>query len=195
MDTRQKIMTEAVKLFSECGYHATTVDDIARAAEVAKGTVYWHFASKEELFEELLKEMFTRYLDEVLQISQGGGPVLEQLQKILGLRIALIRDNQPVTEMIMSRGGKGMSRESSERFLGWRRRHQEIITGLMREGKAQGELRIDSPEVAAIAFVGVGSELILSEQIHRPELARELMSLLTNGIAGQPARAKDTRWE
>ena len=195
MDTRQRIMTEAMNLFSECGYHTTTVDDIARAAEVAKGTVYWHFASKEGLFEALLNEMFTRYLDEVLQISQGGGPVLKQLQNILELRIALIRDNQPVTEMIMSQGGKGMSRESRERFLGWRRRHQEIITELMREGKAQGELQINAPEVAAIAFVGVGSELILSEQIHRPELARELMNLLTGGIAGQPPQAKDTRWE
>ncbi len=195
MDTRQKIMTEAVKLFSECGYHATTVDDIARAAEVAKGTVYWHFASKEELFKGLLKEMFTRYLDEILKFRKGGGPVLEQLEKILELRIVLIRDHQPVTEMIMSRGGEGMSRESSERFLRWRHRHQEIITELMREGKAQGDLQIDAPEVAAIAFVGVGNELILSQQIHRPDLTRELMNLLTGGIARQPAKANDARWE
>src|SRR5439155_17343246 len=54
-DTRQKLFEAAVDLIAEQGYSATTVDDIALRAGVAKGTVYYNFASKTELFEGLLR--------------------------------------------------------------------------------------------------------------------------------------------
>src|SRR3954471_19457810 len=54
-DTRQRLFEAAVDLIAEQGYSATTVDDIALRAGVAKGTVYYNFASKTELFEALLQ--------------------------------------------------------------------------------------------------------------------------------------------
>ena len=53
--TRQKLYEAAVTLIAEQGFSATTVDEIAERAGVAKGTVYYNFASKSELFEELLR--------------------------------------------------------------------------------------------------------------------------------------------
>jgi AcrR family transcriptional regulator len=52
--TRERIYTAAVELIAEQGYAATTVEDIAARAEVAKGTVFYNFGSKHELFEHLL---------------------------------------------------------------------------------------------------------------------------------------------
>ncbi|MEZ0093752.1 AcrR family transcriptional regulator [Streptacidiphilus sp. EB129] len=53
--TRQKLYEAAVTLIAEQGYSATTVEEIAERAGVAKGTVYYNFASKSDLFEELLR--------------------------------------------------------------------------------------------------------------------------------------------
>jgi len=53
--SRQKLFDAAVELIAEQGFSATTVDDIALRAGVAKGTVYYNFASKTALFEELLR--------------------------------------------------------------------------------------------------------------------------------------------
>ena len=53
--TRQKLYEAAVTLIAEQGFSATTVDEIAERAGVAKGTVYYNFASKSVLFEELLR--------------------------------------------------------------------------------------------------------------------------------------------
>ena len=53
--TRQKLYEAAVTLIAEQGFSATTVDEIAERAGVAKGTVYYNFASKSDLFEELLR--------------------------------------------------------------------------------------------------------------------------------------------
>ena len=51
----EKLYEAAVTLIAEQGFSATTVDEIAERAGVAKGTVYYNFASKSVLFEELLR--------------------------------------------------------------------------------------------------------------------------------------------
>ncbi|ONK15012.1 TetR/AcrR family transcriptional regulator [Streptomyces sp. MP131-18] len=53
--TRQRLYEAAVALIAEQGFSSTTVDQIAERAGVAKGTVYYNFGSKTELFEELLR--------------------------------------------------------------------------------------------------------------------------------------------
>ena len=59
-DTRDKILTVANKLFSRFGFHKTSMDEIAKIARKAKGSLYYHFSSKEELFKEVVsKELAT----------------------------------------------------------------------------------------------------------------------------------------
>jgi len=53
-DTRDKILEVATKLFSRFGFHKTSMDEIAKIARKAKGSLYYHFASKEELFTEVV---------------------------------------------------------------------------------------------------------------------------------------------
>ena len=55
-DTRYKIVTVATKLFSRFGFHKTSMDEIAKIARKAKGSLYYHFASKEELFREVVSK-------------------------------------------------------------------------------------------------------------------------------------------
>ncbi|MFC1535478.1 helix-turn-helix domain-containing protein, partial [Thermodesulfobacteriota bacterium] len=47
--TKFRIIKEAVKLFSQRGYHGTSIDHIARSAGFTKGAIYWHFKSKDEI--------------------------------------------------------------------------------------------------------------------------------------------------
>ncbi len=53
-DTRNKIVSVATKLFSRFGFHKTTMDEIAKIARKAKGSLYYHFSSKEDLFKEVV---------------------------------------------------------------------------------------------------------------------------------------------
>ncbi|MFI2857920.1 TetR/AcrR family transcriptional regulator [Paenibacillus sp. JSM ZJ436] len=54
VDRRQLILDAAAESFARFGYKATTMDQVARIANVGKGTIYTFFANKEELFEEIL---------------------------------------------------------------------------------------------------------------------------------------------
>ena len=53
-NTKESILNVANKLFSRFGFHKTTMDEIAKIARKAKGSLYYHFASKEDLFREVL---------------------------------------------------------------------------------------------------------------------------------------------
>ena len=53
-DTRNKIVSVATKLFSRFGFHKTSMDEIAKIARKAKGSLYYHFSSKEDLFKEVV---------------------------------------------------------------------------------------------------------------------------------------------
>ena len=55
-DTRDKILSVANKLFSRFGFHKTSMDEIAKIARKAKGSLYYHFASKEDLFKEVVSK-------------------------------------------------------------------------------------------------------------------------------------------
>ena len=54
--TKRKIFETAMKLFSEKGYEATSVEEITAVVGVAKGTLYYHFSNKEEIFNFLVEE-------------------------------------------------------------------------------------------------------------------------------------------
>lgn len=68
--TRQSVIDAALKLFGQRGYSGTTLRLIAEEAGCSRGPIYWHFANKEELFEEILaysqvplEQMVTQYRD------------------------------------------------------------------------------------------------------------------------------------
>ena len=54
--TKRKIFEESLKLFAEKGYDNTSIEDITENVGVAKGTLYYHFSSKEEIFLFLVQE-------------------------------------------------------------------------------------------------------------------------------------------
>ena len=72
---RQQILDAARRLFAERGYHATSIHDIIRTADIARGTFYLYFESKRAIFVELLDEFFhtlagaVRRIDSVVRAS------------------------------------------------------------------------------------------------------------------------------
>ena len=70
-DTRQHIVDAALALVADRGYSATSVDEIAAAAGVAKGSVFYNFGSKAELFEAIIAEGVDRLTATLRGAAQG----------------------------------------------------------------------------------------------------------------------------
>src|SRR5579863_3497124 len=69
--TRAAIVKAAKRIFGESGFAATTMDDIAAAAKVAKGAVYHHFKTKEAVFDAVFDETSRELVTEVDRIARG----------------------------------------------------------------------------------------------------------------------------
>ena len=93
--SRARLLAAAAKIFAERGFAAATVDDVAAAAGLSKGAVYWNFASKEELFLALYDERIdrrNRAMIELLRTAPAGEDMAPEASRYLGELLAEERD-------------------------------------------------------------------------------------------------------
>ncbi|GGD21453.1 acrEF/envCD operon transcriptional regulator [Franconibacter pulveris 1160] len=94
LKTRQQLLDAAITEFATRGFNGTTLTDIARAAGVTRGAVYWHFESKEALFNEIWKEQLpVRQLIAPLLSSETRHNPLQLLRETLTLALQYISCN------------------------------------------------------------------------------------------------------
>ncbi|NQU81131.1 MAG: TetR/AcrR family transcriptional regulator [Bacteroidetes bacterium] len=92
-DTRYKIVTVATNLFSRFGFHKTSMDEIAKIARKAKGSLYYHFASKEELFKEVVSKEIMNLKDHLSVIVNNSDlSASDKIKKYLLRRMEILND-------------------------------------------------------------------------------------------------------
>src|SRR5688500_4051679 len=69
--TREHLFTVAMRLFEERGYPAVSVEEIVRAAEVARGTFYIHFPKKDDVLIELIRRSDQRIVGKIAAVKRG----------------------------------------------------------------------------------------------------------------------------
>ena len=79
---RQAIQSAAVRVFADKGFARTTMEDIARRAEVSVGTIYLYYRSKEDLYVSLLFESMQRFTEAIEKIMATGLPPDRQLKRV-----------------------------------------------------------------------------------------------------------------
>jgi AcrR family transcriptional regulator len=109
--TQAAILKAARKLFGDDGFQATTMDDIASAARVAKGAVYHHFKTKEDVFEAVFEEVSRDLVAEIARVSRAEKDVL--IAMATGTQHYLAACSKGATGQIILRDGPAV--------LGWER--------------------------------------------------------------------------
>jgi len=90
-DTKESILSVADKLFSRFGFHKTSMDEIAKIARKAKGSLYYHFASKEELFKEVVSvEMINLKNHLAIIVSNTDLNASDKIRKYLITRMEIL---------------------------------------------------------------------------------------------------------
>ncbi|WP_055534948.1 TetR/AcrR family transcriptional regulator [Streptomyces graminilatus] len=171
--TRQKLYEAAVTLIAEQGFSATTVDEIAERAGVAKGTVYYNFASKSVLFEELLRhgvELLTDSLREAAERTErDGGTKVDALDAMIRAGLVFISRYPAFTQLYVAELWR-TNRAWQSTLMVVRQQAVAVIEDVLREAVASGELsdEIDIPLTAA-AMVGMVLVAALDWQSFQPE--------------------------
>jgi len=97
--TKRLIFDAALQLAGERGITGTTMDDVAERAGVAKGSLYYNFASKDKLFEGLLREGMSA-LTEALREARAGKEGWPAIEALVGTLLGRIQANTALAKVI-----------------------------------------------------------------------------------------------
>jgi AcrR family transcriptional regulator len=89
-DLRALITQKAGELFGKEGYHGATVEQISKSLGISKPSIYYHFASKEEILFEFSRFAHNRALEGLRKISEGNEGAQEKLEKAIDFHIDLL---------------------------------------------------------------------------------------------------------
>ena len=192
---RAAILDAALKLFSQYGYRRTSIDDIAREAEIAKGTVYLSFKSKEEIFRALSESLIERSESGVKIARATRGPVDERLVAVLeakfGFFFETVYRSAHAAELMDSK-----NRLSSDLFTQSGRRYMKVLREMIEEATRVGELepsqmQLDANGVAEMlvaAAHGIESAATSRARYHRK--LREIVRVIVAGLSPTRAEAR-----
>jgi AcrR family transcriptional regulator len=92
-DTREEILEAALNMFSINNYHATSMSMIAEEAGVSKGTLYWHFDSKEDLFRELVLAGLDYFHENYEKIQSDKLKAEAKIYEIINFSVKMLAEN------------------------------------------------------------------------------------------------------
>ncbi len=145
-----EILSAARKVFARKGYDGATVDDIAEAAGLAKGTLYLYFPSKREVYLEALKEGLTALIEETRRNVEAAKTAAEKIRAFITSRIRYSEENRDFVAIYHAEFAHiGLDYLSSD-FRELYREHIRTLERLMREAVRQGEMRPVRAESAAV---------------------------------------------
>ncbi|KKK04657.1 TetR/AcrR family transcriptional regulator [Micromonospora sp. HK10] len=186
-DTRQRLFVAAVELIAERGFSATTVDDIAARAGVAKGTVYYNFESKTALFEELLRHGIG-LLTADFRAAVDGLPPREALAALVRAELEYIRRYRAFAQLLLSEMWR-TNREWQQTLRLLRGEAIEVIAESVRAGVASGDLPADlDVGTASSALFGVGLVVAVDWLVFQPDRPIEDVQEALLGIVRRVAQ-------
>ncbi|MEW8955257.1 TetR/AcrR family transcriptional regulator [Clostridium sp.] len=183
--TKKAIFQSAVKVFSNSGYSGATMDDIALAAGVAKGTLYYHFKSKEEIFNYIMSEGMDLIKDEVKSAADAEENVLLKMRTMVRIQLKLVYENKDFFKVIMSQvWGQELRQLELRKLL---QGYLEIIEGYLEEAMEHGVIKKGDSKFMAYTFFGTLCsaaiyELINSKDTDIDGLIDSLMEYVLKGI-------------
>ncbi len=176
---------QAARLFAEKGYHGTSMGDLAGAMGLQKGSLYSLTESKQELLYDTLKEgaaAFHAGLDAVPEDA----PARERIRLALRAHLRVVAEQLDVATVFI-REWRYLEGERREEFRGERRRYEERLRAIFREGRENGELRSDLDDRAAALLALSAANWAytwLDAGRDTDELADRFAELIVDGIRG-----------
>ena len=186
-ERRAQIIEAALSCFTRKGYNNTTMDDIATESSLSKGSLYWYFKSKDDLFESAI-EWFFGGLDEEFDAALGQyASVSGKLRALVEQMARLSRSADGLFSLFVEFWVSSPQREEAGRlWTGMLERYKDVIVGLIEEGVANGEFRLMDAESLAwaimAAYDGLAAYIMLMPHLDVDSVSQAFVEALLGGL-------------
>jgi AcrR family transcriptional regulator len=187
MDRRGMIIEAAAKSFSLFGYKATTMDQVARLANVGKGTIYTFFKNKEELFNEIVSSLVKEMIAEAEAVIEPELPFAENVHRALYRLLEFRSKHQLMIKLVQEEKEMG-TLAVSEMLV---HVEEEIISYLKKKidtAVAKGAIPPTNSELTSFLLLKLYISLVSDwernhEPLHSEEIADVMKIFLVKGLS------------
>ncbi|AIY39243.1 Transcriptional regulator [Collimonas arenae] len=146
---REAIIRAAIAEFRSNGFETTSMDKIAARAEVSKRTVYNHFPGKEELFAEILTQLWQTSADQMALSYRADRPLREQLYELMQSKMRMLSDNNFLDLARVAIAATIHSPERTQDMVARMNQREEGVNVWISAAQADGKLKPVDPAFAA----------------------------------------------
>ena len=151
--TNRKIFETSMKLFAEKGYDGTSIEEITSVVGVAKGTLYYHFSSKEEIFNFLVEEGMNLLKNSIKIKTNKQEKYIDKLRAVLLIQIKIVAKYENFISIVLSELWGNSSRSITCR--NYLNEYLEIIKEILHKGIKNKEIRIIDKNIVADEIFGM----------------------------------------
>lgn len=158
--TRERLLEAAEAVFAQKGYYETAIDEIVKQSSTSKGSVYFHFPSKENLFLAVMDHLGNRLIQRVEQAIDHQSEPQERLETALNTTLETLTKHKTLAKLLLIKGysmGETFPRKRQEIFA----RLANLIKLLMHDATVDKQHPEINREVAAYAWLGAISEVVV----------------------------------
>ena len=180
---RGEILTAATKVFGNKGFEATRMDDIARCAKLAKGTLYLYFRSKDAVYQATVQQALERVATLTDEHVRREATFAGKLAAFIRIRLSFWTEQQAFYRVILSAGRDGQNRKRS---IAWQRPAVLYLESILQHAAAASEIPPQDFLAAAWAIMdvvrGANERRVYAEGRDTEEDARFLTAFLTDAL-------------
>lgn len=187
MEVRERIVASALRYFSEKGYAATSLREIAEAARTTKPMIYYYFKSKEGLYVSTLGDLLQPFADAIDYATHYGNDPHEKLRAFADAYLSYFQSQEPHIAFVV-REIFGLGENIMEEFgRNLEDRIRSRLKRVLQEGIDQGVFRHGDVEMCSIAVMGILNMFILNRvfgdvPINREAAVSQVVDYYVDGI-------------
>ena len=187
-ERREQVLRSAMEVFAHKGYHATSVGDIIKRAQIARGTFYLYFETKRQIFEAILEMALQGLVSRLhrIELSPQSPPPLEQLRANVGRVIAFLLSERELTQILL-RHADGLDADFDRRLSQFYDTVMNLIEGVLRAGQLMALVRPCDRRIVAACILGSIKEVmtrLTSETGQAPPLHVVVDEVVSFGLRG-----------
>jgi AcrR family transcriptional regulator len=176
-ETANRILDQAMRIFLQKGYHGTSIDDITKAARLTKGSLYWHFKSKEDLLKRIINEYERGFLNGMIHaVGEVKGGVLDKFEKYIRFNSAFAYHNRELCVSFETLAGEliGAHDRVEPEFRRIYKKYQIFLSDLIKQGKKDKIFRKElDTDLSALAFMAFHYGVLVQWSINRNKIDGE----------------------
>jgi AcrR family transcriptional regulator len=155
---REEIIRAAALVFRDRGFEAATLRDVALALDTDRATLYYYVGSKEELLQEIVREVLGRDVDTAEAVKRSRAKTPDKIRALIESMVTSYAENYPHIAVYMEDLGR-IARQDSEwatDVIARTRTYESLVHSILDKGRRDGTLRKDLPvELCALALFGM----------------------------------------